>query len=253
MKRAAWMILLFLPTFAFAEPLRQTKHIALSVEGVHRLEVFCGAGSLDLRGIEERDTIRVKAQVELEGSDKDMVQAFIEKNVRLDVEKTKNTAVLRSEFNPSPVKGREVRINLSVEVPDRWDVKITDTSGPIRVSGLSGNLEIDDGSGKIEIESVEGKVTVNDGSGSILIEDIEGRVWVRDGSGLIEIYHVEGDVVVTDGSGEMTIRHIDGNVTVSDGSGDVTIGEVSGNVFINQAGSGDLVLEDVGGRVTTRE
>ncbi len=253
MKLATWTILILMPTLALAEPVRQTMEIEMSAKGIHCLELICGAGSLALTGIEELDTIRVKAQIELEGLNKDKAQAFIEENLRLDLKKRNDFAVLRSEFKQAETKGMEARINLSVEVPVRLDVKITDGSGPIRVREISGNLEIDDGSGNIEIETVEGEVTVNDGSGSMVIEDILGRVWVRDGSGSVEIYHIEDDVVVTDGSGEITIRHIDGNVTVTDGSGDLTIEDVTGNVFIIQAGSGELDIEQVDGKVTTRE
>jgi len=254
MKHSAWMILvLLLPAFAFAESVSQARHIEMAARGIHRLEVICGAGSLDVKGIEDSNTIRVAAQVEVENVQKRMEQAFIDQNMHLDMKKTKDTAVLRSEFGPTAGKGAEARINLVVEVPLRLDVKIIDTSGPIRVKETLGNIEIDDESGKIEVETVEGNVTVKDGSGSILIEDIDGKVSVRDGSGPMEIYHVEGDVVVTDGSGEIIIRQIEGNVTVSDDTGDITIDGVSGNVFINEAGSGDLVIDNVGGRTTVRE
>jgi len=253
MKHAAWMILVLLPTVAFAESVRQTRHIELPAQGLYRLEVICGAGSLYLKGLEDFHTIRVAAHIEVEDAQKAMGQAFIEENMHLDMKRTKDTVVLRSEFNPSSVKGLEARINLTVEIPMRLDVKIIDTSGPIRVSEISGNLEIDDESGKIEVETIDGNVTVKDGSGSIVIEDIDGRVSVRDGSGRIEVYHVEGDVSVTDGSGEIIIRQTEGNVTVFDDTGDITIDGVSGHVFINQAGSGDLDIENVGGRVTVRE
>ena len=253
MKRATAIFFILLPALVFAETVHQTKHIELSAKGIDRLEVICGAGSFDLNSIDGLDIIRVNAQIEVEDFKIEALQKFIEDNVRLSLEKRKKKAILRSEVGMSSLKKIEARINLSIEVPIKLNVQITDTSGPIRVKGLFGNLEIDDDTGKIEIETIVGNVKVNDGSGSIVIEDIEGRVMVKDGSGFIEIYHVEDDVIVTDGSGDITIRHIDGNITVSDGSGDINIREVLGNVFIREAGSGELDVELVAGKVMIRE
>jgi DUF4097 and DUF4098 domain-containing protein YvlB len=225
----------------------------LPAEGIDRLEITCGAGSFDLNSVADLETIRVAAQIEVEGLKRDTLQTFIEENVRLNLEKIKNKAVLRSEIVMSSMKKKEARINLSITVPSKLAVNITDASGSIRVKDLGGNLEINDDTGKIEIETILGNVKVNDGSGSIVIEDIRGRIAVKDGSGSIEIYHVEGDVTVTDGSGYIKIRNIDGNITLTDDSGDIDIKEVFGNVFIRETGTGELDVDLVRGKVTIRE
>ena len=253
MRRAIMILFILLPALALAETVHQVQQIELSAEGIDRLEIICGAGSFDLNSVAGLETIRVAAQIEVEDFKQNGLQTFIEKNVRLNLEKRKNKAILRSEIEMSSMKKKEARINLSITVPSKLDVKITDASGPIRVKDFGGNLEIDDDSGKIEIETIIGNVKVNDGSGSIVIEDIKGRVTVKDGSGFIEIYHVEGDVTVSDGSGYIKIRTIDGNITVADDSGDIDIKEVFGNVFIREAGTGELDVDLVGGKVTIRE
>jgi hypothetical protein len=253
MRRAIVILFIFLPAFALAERVHQTQHIELSAKGIDRLEIICAAGSIDLNSVAGLETIRVVAQIEVEDFKQDALQRFIEENVRLNLEKRKNRAILRSEVVMSSIKKIEARINISITVPSKLDVKITDGSGPIRVKDLEGNLEIDDDSGKIEIETIIGTVKINDGSGSIVIEDIKGRVAVKDGSGFIEIYHVEGDVTVTDGSGYIKIRNIDGNITMTDDSGDIDIKKVFGNVFIKEAGTGELDVDLVTGKITIRE
>jgi regulator of replication initiation timing len=253
MRRAIIILLIFLPAFAFAETVHQTQQIKLSAEGVNRFEIICGAGSFDLHSVAGLESIRVTAQIEVEDLKRDALQTFIEENVRLNLEKREHKAILQSKVVMSSINRKEARINLSITVPSKLDVKIIDASGPVCVKDFEGNLEIDDDSGKIEIETIIGNLRVNDGSGSIVIEDIKGKVVVKDGSGFIEIYHVEGDVTVSDGSGYIKIRNIDGNITMSDDSGDIDIKKVFGNVFIREAGTGELDVDLITGKVTIRE
>jgi hypothetical protein len=253
MKYMPVLILILIPIFGFAGTMKEIRNIDLSIQGIDVLVVNCGAGSLDLKGFEGRDKIRVTAEIEVENGHKEDLQKFIESHVRLNLEKENNKALLISdipEFSRDEIAGR---INLMIEVPLEIDVNITDGSGAIRIQNLVGNVSIDDDSGKIQVENISGKVIVNDASGKIDIEDIRGSVRVRDGSGPIQIDHVSGDVYVRDGSGDMTILHVDGNVTVSDDSGDIDISDVSKAVFISAAGSGELNIERVRGKITTRE
>ena len=253
MKYTAVLIFLLLPALVLAGTVQEIKQLDLSIQGIDGLVVSCGAGLLDLNGVEGRDKISVTAEIEVEDLQKEDLQKFIEKNVRLNLEKRNNKALLKSEVQKYAPVELEARINLMIEVPLELDVNIADGSGTIRVQNLVGNLKIDDDTGKIQVENIFGKVIVNDASGKIDIEDIRGSVRVRDGSGPIQIDHINGDVYVTDGSGDMTILHVDGNVTVSDDSGDIDISDVSRAVFISAAGSGELNIERVKGKITTRE
>jgi DUF4097 and DUF4098 domain-containing protein YvlB len=253
MKYTAVLIFLLLPALVLAGTVQEIKQLDLSIQGIDGLVVSCGAGLLDLNGVEGRDKISVTAEIEVEDLQKEDLQKFIEKNVRLNLEKRNNKALLKSEVQKYAPVELEARINLMIEVPLELDVNIADGSGTIRVQNLVGNLKIDDDTGKIQVENIFGKVIVNDASGKIDIEDIRGSVMVRDGSGPIQIDHINGDVYVTDGSGDMTILHVDGNVTVSDDSGDIDISDVSRAVFISAAGSGELNIERVKGKITTRE
>ncbi len=253
MKYTPVFIFLFLPALAFAANVQETRKFDLSIQGIDMLVVNCGPGILDIKGFEDRDKIRVTAEIEVEDGRKEDLQKFIESHVHLKLEKQKNKALLISDIPEFSLDELEARINLMIEVPLEIDVNITDGSGAIRIQNIVGNVTIDDDSGKIQVENISGKVIVNDASGKIDIEDIRGSVRVRDGSGPIQIDHIIGDVYVRDGSGDMTILHVDGNVTVSDDSGDIDISDVSKAVFISAAGSGELNIERVRGKITTRE
>lgn len=253
LKYTVILALMLLPLSALAETARKIRQIDLSVQGIDMLEVRCGAGSLDLKGVEGRDKIHVIAEIEVENIEAEELNNFIENKIRLNLEKQRDKALLRSEISKPPLSDPGARINLMIAIPGKLNVKITDGSGPIRIRNLIGDVRIEDDSGKIRIENIVGNIIVNDGSGGIEIEEISGNVMVRDGSGSIEIDYITGDVYVVDGSGDMTILHIDGNVTVSDETGEIDISDVSKNVFINETISGEVSIERVKGKVSIRE
>ena len=253
MRYATVLILILLPTLAFAGVVQETAQIDLSSQGIDKLVINCGPGLLELTGVGGLDKISITAEIEVEDINKEELQRFIKDHVRLNLEKQNNKALLRSEVTNYSLHKIESRINLKVEIPMELDVKITDGSGPIRVQNLTGNLIIDDDTGKIQIENLVGEVAVYDGSGKIIIEEISGNVMIRDGSGSIEMDSIKGDIYVTDGSGDITILHTEGNVTVSDDSGDIDISDVSGTVFISETGSGEVNIERIRGKIMTRE
>lgn len=253
MKYTTVLILVLVPALAFAGAVQETKHIDLSNQGIDMLVVRCGAGLLYLKGVDGLDTINIAAEIEVEDLKQEELQSFIENYVRLNLEKQNNKALLRSEVSNYSLNEVDARINLKIEMPMELDVKITDGSGPIKIQNFHGNLIIDDDTGKIQVENVAGEVAVYDGSGKIIIEDISGNVMVRDGSGTIEMDNIKGDVYVIDGSGDITILHVEGNVTVSDDSGNIDISDVSKTVFLSEAGSGEVNIERIKGKIMTRE
>jgi DUF4097 and DUF4098 domain-containing protein YvlB len=254
MKTATIVILILLPVIALAGTVRETTDLALSVSEIDTLVVNCGAGSFNLRGTEDRMNIQVAAQIEVENFEASKFQKFVQDNIQLTLKKQGRQAILQSDIKSAALATPKARINLTIEIPKRLNVKITDSSGPIIVRELDSSLTIDDGSGSIEIKDVIGEVRVDDFSGSIVIEDIEGNVVVIDRSGSIAIEYVVGDVQVKDGTGSIMIGAVDGNVSVSDSSGSIDVQSIKKNVFIviREGGSGDVIVEGIKGKITIR-
>jgi hypothetical protein len=253
MKFKVILILTLLPAVAFADSFRQTRILELPAAGIYELSVQCGAGSLILQGIEGIDMIRVRAEIESIGGEKDELQLLAEKLVQLSLKSEYDRAVLISDISQQPFAVEEARINLHIELPGKMNLKIVDGSGDIYVANIIGNLAIDDGSGAIRLEEISGRITIKDDSGDIEIQEITGSIEINDGSGEIEIQHASGDVIITDTSGGIEIYDIGGNITVTDGSGSIDIYRVQKNVFIREAGSGKLEVDGVQGKVTIRE
>lgn len=214
-----------------------TKSLTLSAQGLRRLEIEAGAGSLTVTGREGLAAIEVKAEIVARHVRDEDMDDYVKDRVELTLEKRGDSAVLvsrvRERFQLFRFDDNTV-VNLTVSVPKNLP------------------LEIDDGSGSIAVEDTAA-VRIEDGSGSIRIDRIAGEVEIDDGSGGIEIDEVSGDVTVDDGSGEIRIRRIGGTVTVDDGSGPIDIAGVEKDVRLIETGSGGVDVSDVKGRVIRSE
>ena len=77
MKYTAVLIFLLLPALVLAGTVQEIKQLDLSIQGIDGLVVSCGAGLLDLNGVEGRDKISVTAEIEVEDLQKEDLQKFI--------------------------------------------------------------------------------------------------------------------------------------------------------------------------------
>ena len=273
MKKAGVFVIaiLFIASFAYADYIKEMK-MNLSANGIRDFAVDCGAGSLEISGVDGLDEIRVMAEIVIEDMDDDEAEEFMDKYMVLDLDKRGSGAELRSFFETSSRSwfffgGGNYWINLTIKVPMGLkldiddgsgnmyvenmanDVKIDDGSGSMTILDITGNVYIEDGSGEIEAENIRGELEIDDGSGEIDLEQIYGELTIDDGSGEINAKGVEGDVDIDDGSGDMVLRNITGSVVVDDGSDDIRINGVTEDVRIISSGSGGTRITNVDGRV----
>ena len=224
-----------------------------SADGIRKIVVEVGAGSLDIRGEPGRQ--RIEASGEACAPDEESLE-----HLQIHVERRFGTLVISTK---PPMSIREPsswfgggdrgdgRLDISIKVPAGIAVDVEDGSGDARISNV-GDLDITDGSGSLHIENVDGSVDLLDGSGDVTIARVRGSVSVKDGSGEIEIEQVTGDVKIpNDGSGGIAIVDVQGSVTIgNDGSGDIRIERVGGSVKIGNDGSGEIRISHVKRDVT---
>ncbi len=224
---------MFVASFAHASWMDYTEErdLALDADGIDSLEIKAGAGRMEVRGVDGQDDIIVKATIVLPDVDDDDATAFIEKRMRLSLDKRGDAAMLEATFEDGWLgTSGSARIDLEVTMP----------------TGLA--LTIDDSSGSIEVEDTEADLKIDDSSGSIDIRNV-GNVIVEDGSGSIEIEEAAGDVDVTDGSGSIRVRSVGGSVTIDDGSGSIKVSDVEKDLILVDDGSGSFKYSDVRGKV----
>ena len=228
------------------------KTLDLNAQGIRRLDIRSGAGSLTVTGREGLAAIEVKAEVVAPHvRDKDM-ERYLRDTVELTLEKRDDVAVLVSRIREERRIfhfGDDARIDLTVMVPKTLALAIDDGSGSIVVEDLAAALRVEDGSGSIDVRRIVGQVVIDDASGEVVVEDVEGDLEIDDGSGGIEVSDVTGNVSVDDGSGEIVIRRIGGTVTIDDGSGGIDIDNVEKDIRLINTGSGDVRISGEKGRV----
>lgn len=233
----------------------EEKDLSIPADKVQELKIDCGAGFLEIEGVEELDNIEVNAEIVIEHMSKKKAMKYVEEYMELELEGKGKYARLRSGFEHDKISLfsssslRSAVINLTVRMPKNISLDISDGSGYIAIQNMDNDIFISDGSGEITAEKINGHLDISDGSGSVELRKIVGNVQVKDGSGSVNIRDVEGDVEIDDGSGEIVVRLIDGNVVVDDGSGSIRIDRVTQDVAIINEGSGGCSISNVDGRV----
>ncbi|MBN2198870.1 MAG: hypothetical protein JW747_03380 [Candidatus Aminicenantes bacterium] len=230
-KTAVLIALLFLSTFAFSDEITRT--LKLPAEGIQKLSVEAGAGSLEILGVEGLSGIEVEAEIYVRGIRERRLDDFLKDHLRLSLEKDGSRAVLKAyiEFRGISFFGGESSVDLKVRLPRTMA------------------LDIDDGSGWMTVEEIRSDVRIDDGSGELSVRNIDGNLVIDDGSGDIEIRGVTGDVRIDDGSGSIRVVRVGGTVTVDDGSGSIVIDDVDRDVVLESTGSGSVRTNNVRGRV----
>jgi DUF4097 and DUF4098 domain-containing protein YvlB len=216
----------------------ETRTMELTADGIDKLKIDCGAGYLEVEGLENTGKIVVEARIVVENMSTSRAEGYIEDNLVLSLEKQGHHAELESHFEESKSFFGNIfshgsrLINLTVKVPKNMALSIDDGSGSISIQNIAGDVNVDDGSGEIEITDITGDVEIDDGSGEISIVNVTGNVEISDGSGEIDIKRIDGDVVVRDGSGDILINGVTHDVDIADdGSGDCRIRNVDGRVY----------------------
>lgn len=244
------LFLLSVPTFAIY---KDSQTLSLDAGKIKRMRVDCGAGDLEIEGVEGLDKIEVEARIIIKGIDDEDIDDFLDDYMDLELEDNGNYAKLTSRFDHNGngffIRRTTSLIDLTIRVPVEMRFDIDDGSGEIVIQNINGDIEIEDGSGEIGVFDIGGNVRIDDGSGEIEMKNITGDIDLNDGSGDVRINIVTGDIEIDDGSGDIRVRTVDGNVTVDDGSGDIRIDDVTEDVDVEDDSSGGQRITNVDGRV----
>jgi hypothetical protein len=146
------------------------------------------------------------------------------------------------------------QLDLDIEVPINIPLDVADGSGEVKIKG-TGAVSLSDGSGNLEVSGVTGDVRIHDGSGNVVVRGVGGDVDIEDGSGNIDASNVTGNFTIgNDGSGNVDVRSVGGTMRIeSKGSGGVNVDRVGGDFIVDRKGSGTIEYNTVKGRVSVPE
>jgi len=255
MKKFAFFCLLLLAALGSVQAAQSRETLTLPAADCNSLNIECGAGDLKVRGVDGLAQIEVIAVLNVKVIANSELPEFRKEHVILKLKKINNEAALTARIESGFWVetlfdgGREASIDLDVRLPRRLALQVNDGSGDSDIRDVDGGVDLEDGSGDIVMASIKGTVKIDDGSGEMKLANLKGRVEIKDGSGDIELKAAGGDVSVEDGSGEIELYNISGSVTIDDGSGDIVIDGVEKDVTIDEAGSGEVKIRNVKGKV----
>ena len=211
---------------------QETRDLRLDAGGIDTVKIDAGAGSLEVRGSADADTISVTALVQVPGKKEEKALEIIESDLVLSLERDEDKAVLKGYFESNGWGwGDSPSVRLEVVVPGHLALDIDDSSGSIKIQDVSGDIEIDDSSGSLEMTNVGGDIRIEDGSGSVNVKGVGGDISISDGSGSITVNDVRGSVVIDDGSGSINVFDVDADLIIEDdGSGSLNFARISGSV-----------------------
>jgi hypothetical protein len=181
-------------------------------------------------------------------------QAYLQQT-RLHARRQGDTVLVVVEV-PEEMKGIGLlyaTLDLTVTVPAGLEVDVSDSSGDVTVKGVH-LARITDSSGDIVASDLTGDVEIRDSSGDVSVFNASGAVRINDSSGDILIRGARDVVVRNDSSGDMTIEHVTGDVRIqNDSSGDIGIADVGRNVEVMADTTGELRVSGVKGTVKLPE
>ena len=212
------------------------------VAGATRIVIVGRAGELRVNG--SRGVSQVVAKGTACSSERDNLDD-------ITLTATRNGSELRVEAKIPEFSGWHSTnaLDFEVSVPDNIPIRIDDSSGELRVTGI-GAADIHDSSGALHVRDVSGDLRIDDSSGEITVEHVGGVLTIEDSSGSIDVDDAGQVDIPSDSSGSIEIRHVRRNVTVGHkGSGGVAVSDVGGDFIVEHKGSGSIDYERVAGRV----
>ncbi len=220
------------------------REATVPADGVSLAKVIAEDGSLEIRGVAGRSDVRVRGKACASSED------ALEK-IELVAEQRGEAIWIETKMPKGWGWGSHATLDLAIEAPEGMGFDVQDGSGSVDVRNVA-SLALKDSSGGIRVEGVSGDLTIHDGSGGIEVRQVAGNVRVHDGSGGVRISQVGGSVDIEDGSGGMRIEDVEADVTVRDGSGGMTVNDVRGNFTVERDGSGGVKYAEIGGEVVVR-
>jgi len=156
-----------------------------------------------------------------------------------------------------------MRSKLELTLPANTDLTIDNSSGDIKIYGISANnVRIDVTSGDLEMEKITADLDIESTSGDVEIKDLKGRVISSSTSGDQDLRGIIGDVALDASSGDIEIVGFEGKVEIQTTSGEIyakrgrgamSFRSTSGNIdgygleitddFYVRASSGDIEIE----------
>ena len=198
---------------------------------------------------------QVHVQIQFEGSSstlEDLDLSAEASSQGVDVEAKHHGSGWRSWFN----FGNWSRAEITIFVPDQYNVDVKTSGGNINVENVRGRATGSTSGGDVRVRSVTGPVRMHTSGGRIAVSDIQSDTVIETSGGSIEASRVTGSLNAQTSGGSIHVSEIRGKVTASTSSGSVDARQVVGDVRLSSSGGsihaeadGSISADTSGGRI----
>jgi len=194
------------------------EHEEAAVPGGSMIEIANLFGDVEVRA-SDTDRVLLDVKKTIRASDRDEAER-LSKDFTFSISNDGDKYRIAS----NRVRSRQrYKSSLTLQVPKRSALHITNRNGKIEVGDLAGNQDISNRFGAIEVRKITGDVKVSNAFGGIDIDAVQGDVTVSGRNNSIHIQHVEGDVKADSSFQNVEIREATGAVEVKGRNGDLFV------------------------------
>ncbi|MEQ9105397.1 MAG: hypothetical protein RIE53_11960 [Rhodothermales bacterium] len=126
----------------------------------------------------------------------------------LTIEARGNRVVIESEYDENGRRWNNVRVDVTVYMPESWSVAFNTGAGNVEIDPVDGDVTGSTGAGNVTLDGVGGLTDLQTGAGNIEVEAAGGRIDVRTGAGNVDV---------------TLVRALDKRSELRSGAGNVTV------------------------------
>ncbi len=241
-------LLLALP--AFGEGIERTFEVAPG----GRLAVDASGASVSVKG-----TTANRVQVAVtRGTDS---AADIERDYEVNFNQSKEGVTIEIKSRRRFQIGFRRGLEVTVEVPSRYNAEIASSGGSVAVRDLTGEIGARTSGGSLRFEDIDGAIVGATSGGSVTVAQASGDVDVTTSGGSVKVGEVDGKVTAKTSGGSISIKRAGAGVVAETSGGWIEVSEVRGPIqastsggsiraFLAEQPTADSRLSTSGGSVT---
>jgi DUF4097 and DUF4098 domain-containing protein YvlB len=218
--------------------------LALPTQGETVVREFdAGAGERLTIDLETGGAVRIQG-----GGRGVRVEATYRDAIHVEMERTSDGVMITSAYESRQNRNRG-GVDLEIEVPDRFDLRIETLGGEIVVDGVDGEMDGETMGGELILSNLRGTVNISTMGGEITLRDseVDGKVSTMGGD--VKVENVRGNVQATTMGGEVIYVDVQPGAVSSSDCNPVRITTMGGDIKAPDAQCG-ADLEPMGGSIS---
>lgn len=210
--------------------IKDTVKKSFKVDRDGTLEIEADRGNVEVKTI-RGDVVNITVDRYVSVERREDAKEILEMH-KLEMARKGSTVLVSSRVDERRFKWRSwkgddrLRVEVTVEVPEDFEVEVVTGAGNVAVAGVGGTVDVRSGAGSIEIRNVGDEVEVVSGSGDVKLENVAGPVDVHTGAGNITVRSAGDALSAATGAGNVIAYIVDQpseDSRLVSGAGNVTV------------------------------